>query len=281
MADPAALTFAFMRSHPADAARVLEGAAVTEIVELLARVPARIGSGVVAEMLPRSAADVLSAMPEERAFEFLANLDAQRAVAILRHVASEQRTRYLTAMPTATALTAKLLLEFIDDAVGSCMNPDIVALTDTVAVDVALDRVRGTQATVDRIYVVDDTRHLLGFAPLTALLRAPPGARLESLAQPSQARLPAHTPLAGARAHPGWQSASSLPVVDSQGRLLGEISRDALERAAQRMRPSEQMDTSLVAVVAHGYWQSLSGILELLTSLLPASRPIGPPRNEH
>jgi len=280
MADLAALSIAFMRSHPAEAARVLEGASTAASVDLLNRAPARIGATVLAQMLSRAAADVVTEMTTERAFELLAHLDAQRAAAILRHVTAGERSRLLSGLPTTTAITAKLLLEFIDDSVGSCMNPDVIALHGGESVDAALDRVRNAHVATECIYVVDDARRLLGFATLAAAMRAPARARLESLMQPIATTLPAHAPLAGAQSHPGWRTASMLPVVDRHDRLLGEISRDRLESAIHRAHPSDVADTSFGAVLVHGYWQSMSGILDLLLTLLPTSRPIGGARDE-
>lgn len=280
MTDAATLTLAFMRSHPADAARVLETAALSESATVLAAVPVRIGSAVLAEMPARPAADLLQAMEVERALELLTQLDAQALVAILRQLEANERERFLSGLPTHAALTAKLLLEFSDDAVGSCMNPDVVALAATALVDQALDRVRAAQVAIERIFIVDDSRHLLGWAPLALLMRAPGAAMLETLGLPVSARLAAHAPLSAARAHPGWQTASTLPVVDRRGRLLGELSRAALERASAAVQPARSAEHSLVAVLAQGYWQTISGILELLISLLPVGRAIGSQRDE-
>jgi magnesium transporter len=278
VADAAALTFAFMRSHPAEAAHVLEGAPPHESVDLLARVPVRIGSAVLAEMLPRMAALALLGLPSERAIELLAHLDARSSVGVLRHIEEPSRSQLIAGLPTPAALAAKLLLEFIEDSVGSCMDPNVIALPMSSRALEALDRVRVAETQTEWIFAVDGERRLLGWIPLAGLMRAPQAARLETLLLEPPARLAAHAPLAGARTHPGWLSASTLPVVDRGGRLIGEMTRDALDRASQRAgrRVSVQAaDESLAGMLVQGYWQSLSGMLELLASCLPAARPHG------
>jgi magnesium transporter len=273
MADAAALTFAFMRSHPAQAAQVLEAASISESVQLFSRVPVRIGSDTLAEMLPRIAARTLLALPDERAIELLSHLHSQPAVAILRHIGAPDRSRFIAGLPTAAALAAKLLLEYVDDSVGSCVDPDVIAMPAGTRADEALERVRNADARVDRVFAVEVDRRLLGWVPLDALMRAPQDALLETLLLPAPALLAAHAPLAGARAHPGWQTASTLPVVDRGNRLIGVLTRDALARTSQRQGREPAADDSLAGVLISGYWQSISALLEGLTSCLPASRP--------
>ena len=280
MADATTLTFAFMRAHPADAARVLEAATTAEAVQLLTDAPVRIGGAVLAAMLPQVAATVLRGLGIERGRELLSALDAQHAVSILRQFDAAARVPYLAGLPTTTALTAKLLLEFVDNAVGAFMNPDVVALEGTMRVDAALGRLRHAEVAADRVYVINGNRGLIGVVSLAALLRASESIHLEALMTPAADRIAASSPLSGAVEHPGWRAANVLPVVDRRGRLLGEISRDSLERAARRIRPAQVEDASLAGLLANSYWQSFTGILELLTPLLPAGRPINPPREK-
>ena len=283
MADTTALTLAFMRSHPTEAARILEAASPAAMVELLARVPARIGGAVLNEMLPRTSARALLALPEERAIEVLADLGSRSAAAVLRHVQEPTRARFIAGLPTAAALAAKLLLEYVDDSVGSCMDPNVVALPTATRVGDALDRVRNAKSRVEWIFCVDERRHLLGWIPLAELVRAPELATLETLSREPVGRLPAHAPLVGALAHPAWQRASILPVEDRSGRLIGVLARDELDRAANRwLQKQDRPDTSqesLAGLLVQGYWQGFSGLLQLFAAGLPAARPLG--RRDH
>lgn len=282
MADAATLTFAFMRSHPAEAARVLEGPVTAGAVDLFTRAPARIGSVVLAQMLPRTAARLLLALPGERAAELMAQLPAQSAVAILRHIEQPSRSQFIAALPTTTALAVKLLLEYIADSVGACMDPNVVTLPIDARAQDALDRARNVESPTDRVFVIDGERRLLGWIPLATVMRAPHASSLEALLIEPPARLAAHAPLAGARAHPAWLQVSVLPVVDRGGRLIGELTRDALDRAWQRaLRTSELSGAgdSLAGILVQGYWQGFSGLLELLASCLPTV-PATAPRSD-
>jgi len=122
----------------------------------------------------------------------------------------------------------------------------------------------------------------LGWIPLATMMRAPHAASLETLLLEPPARLAAHAPLAGARDHPAWLQVSVLPVVDRGGRLIGELTRDALERAWQRAlrtSGSSRAGDSMAGILVQGYWQGFSGILELLASCLPTV-PLAAPRSD-
>src|SRR5688500_19860666 len=68
----AELAYAFMRSHPAEAAQVIEGIAPDEAAALFAAAPAHLGAAVLAAMLPAAAARVVDALEDERAMALLA-----------------------------------------------------------------------------------------------------------------------------------------------------------------------------------------------------------------
>jgi hypothetical protein len=86
--------------------------------------------------------------------------------------------------------------------------------------------------------------------------------------------LAASTPLAGAAAHPGWRRSSLLPVVEPGDRLLGALTRDALERALGGApgRSSAAGEDTLLGLLARSYWEGLSGIAEAAATLLPPAR---------
>lgn len=271
MVDAEGLSLVFMRAHPAEAARVLEGVAPAEAAGLLARVPARVGAPVVAAMLPIAAARSLAGMSDEQALALLGELATQPVVAVLRHVAEPHRTQLIDGLPTMSALAAKLLMGYVEDSVGAWTDPDVVALPGATRAADALERMRNVEAALQRVFVTGAGGRLEGWVPLSVVLRAPPTASLASLMTQPDAVLSAQMPLAGALAHPGWANASILPVIESGGALVGALTRDALHRALRRSARQAQPEhpDSLVGVLARGYWDSVSGGVQLIATLLP------------
>ena len=126
--------------------------------------------------------------------------------------------------------------------------------------------------------IADDKRRLGGLVNLGTLLQAPEAATLTTLMQPPAGMLAAHAPLAATTAHPGWERASLLPVVEPGDRLVGVMTRDALARALRRAAPivSGDDDARLPLLFARAYWQTLSGLIESGLTLLPRIPPMRP-----
>lgn len=265
------LSLAFMRGHPASAARVLEALPAADAAALFQRCPARLGSAVLAAMLPPWAARCLAELDDERALELLAPMGTQPTVALLRQLPEVRRKRLITGLPTATALASTLLLGYAEDAVGAWADPDVVILAADTRTDDALERLRQTAATQALVLVADAGRRLSGVVGLAHLLQAPGSATLASLMQRPAALLAAHAPLAAAPAHPGWEQSSVLPVVEPGERVVGVMTRDALARALRRAAPptAPAGDAQATAWLARGYWQTLSGLIESGLPLLP------------
>lgn len=261
-----------MRSHPAQAAQVLETLPVSEAAALFEHAPARLGANVLSAMLPHRAALCVAAVSDARALELLAPMGTQPTVAVLRQLPESRRKQLISGLPTAAALASTLLLGYADDTLGAWADPDVVVLSTDSRAEQALERVRQVTSTYPMVFVVDGGRRLVGIVGLGALLHAAEGATLASLMHAPVNVLTAHAPLAGTPAHPGWESSSILPVLEPGKQLVGVMTRDALTRALRRTAPQSVANTgatSLPVLFAHGYWQALSGLLEGGLALLP------------
>jgi magnesium transporter len=273
----AELAYAFMRSHPADAAQVIEAVAPAEAAALFAAAPVRLGAAVLAAMLPAVAARAVDALEDERAMALLGSLRTPAAVLVLRHIDEPRRARLIAGLPTASAIASRLLLGYPEDSVGAWADPHVLAFSGETRAGAVLDRVRRADAPAERIFVVGNGQRLAGWLTLARLLRSPDGAPLDSLMSRADAVLAAQTPLAGALDHPGWLEHSALPVVEAGGRLLGLLTSDALARAlgrsARRVAPGEPQ--SVTGVLAAGGWAAVSGMVEAAVLLLPRVPPVG------
>ncbi len=272
-----ALSLAFMRTHPAAAARVLEGLPAAAAGALFERVPARVCADVLGAMLPRQAAGCIAGLGDARILELLPPLGTQGTVALLRHFPEARRRTLIAGLPTGAALASALLLGYTEDTLGAWADPDVVTLPAETTAAAALERLRQVSSLHAQVFVVTAARQLGGVVAWHTLARAPAAATLGTLLQRPLAVLPAHSPLAGAVAHPGWELASALPVVEPGERLVGVMTRDALARALRESSPSAPLGstpTALPAQLAAGYWLALSGLVESALALLPRVPPV-------
>jgi Mg/Co/Ni transporter MgtE len=274
MSEPERLTHAFMRAHPIEAARVLESIPATQAAEFFCRVPVRLAARVLAAMQVSAATRCFTSLRDERAMELLSAVGIQSAVRLLRHLPGERRARLIAGLPTATAIVSKLLLGYPENCVGAWVDPDVIALPATTRAGDALERVRRTEFSVDRVFVLGAQEQLAGWVALAALLRTPQGVPLDALHHAIGAVLPASTALAAALGHPGWQTSSLLAVVGPGAALVGVLTRHGLEHALRHTtrtaRP--EREEPLTHALARGYWEALSGSVQTLTMLLPSVR---------
>lgn len=280
MADSFDLGVAFLGAHPGEAARVLETLSTRDAAALFEAIPANLGAGVLAAMLPTAAARILNDLPEAVSVSIAAGCSTQSIVAILRHVDTALRARLLAGLPATAAVAARMLLGFPDDTVGAWTDTAIVAVPSASNVGTVLEQVREAADTdLEQVFVVDPEQHLLGGIGLHALLRADARALASGLTRPVAATLSAMMPMASARAMNLWERTQALPVLDRDRRLIGVLRRSALTRA-MRARARGTADVggagSVTGALASSYWGIVSGLSSATLALLPPIKRVLP-----
>ncbi|HKJ95572.1 MAG TPA: hypothetical protein VKA32_08090 [Gammaproteobacteria bacterium] len=269
------LTLSYLEHHPGEAARVLELRDAGEAAAVLGAGPARVCAPVLAQMLPTRAARCVEQMPDPVAAALIRRVGPQHGASVLRYMNPSQRNRLLGELPTARAMTYRLLIGHPDESVGAWIDPDVLALAGETRAETAIQSAREhEQLRAQTIYVVNEHRRLRGMVPLEKLLRAQPDVRLEHLMEDIAFTLPAQAFLEGTRDHAGWESHAALPVIDHNRGFIGVLYHSALMHAIKAHRaegPDRRLDDTL-AVLGGMYWLSFSAILRALVSTLPDDR---------
>jgi len=273
MAHSFELAAAFLKAHPAEAARVLESLPTREACEFFALAEPVPGAGALSAMLPTAAARILTNLPEPHAVSLATAASTQSAVAILRHIPAALRTRLIAGMPAATAIAMQMLLGFPDDTVGAWTDTEIVAVPSTANVAAVLDQLRAMpEAAIEQIFVVDAAQHLQGCVGLHTLLKADSRALIGTLARPAVATLASMMTLSSLRGAAHWERAQSLPVLDREQRLIGVLRRVSLTRARRsrsRTPIPDRQTASLTGTLASSYWGIVSGLSSATLAVLP------------
>lgn len=253
---------AYAIGHPADAAQVFEAARDgDETSDLWDRLSTEARAAVVPHLGHPAAARLLSRISVEEAARALAPLAGDAAAPVIRAMAPEHRTAVLAEMG-AGAVPLRRLLAYADRTAGALMDPLVPAYARDLTAAEALERVRrsGAQAT-SYLYVVDPDGQLLGVLSLRELLHADPGKPLHAIMTPRPVALVATASWETVLAHPGWERAHALPVVD-RGRYVGALryrTLRALERAPRAVDAREELANTtreLAQLYALG-WASL------------------------
>jgi len=269
------LSFAYIESHPVDAARVLERVAPPNVSALLADMPARLAAPMLRAMLPLHAARCLENLEDQSVPGLLRAMGPQSGVAVLHYMAESRRNDLLAQLPTAQAMAFRLLLGYPEDTVGAWMDPRVLALPANTTTEAALRRLReADEDCAAGIYVIGTDQSLQGHVDLPALLRAPADAPLYKIMHKATYTLPARATIRAVEEHAGWDDHQSLPVVERDNRFVGALDRGVLARAFLRNRTNRPNAgySAVAATIAGGYWLGVSSLIQLIVGLLPVTR---------
>lgn len=270
------LSFAFLESHPLDAARVLERIAPQNVAALLSDAPVRLAAPVLRAMLPLHVARCLDTLADDTVSGLLRAMGPQAGVAVLHYVPESRRNALLVQLPTALAMAFRLLLGYPEDTVGAWMDPRVLAMPADTTAESALSRMREAEGeNAASIFVIGPGQRLLGQADLPEVLRAALDAPLSTVMHQVQFTLPARAAIRAVEEHAGWDDYQVLPVVEREDRFIGALNRGVLARALLRNRRNQPGAGygDLVASIASGYWLGVESLIQLVVAQLPVTPP--------
>ena len=190
-----------------------------------------------------TAAEVFSHLPIHEQNALLHDLTNEEARALLSHLSPDDRTTLLAELPGQVTQKlmnllspedlreARWLLGYPEDSVGRLMTPDYVAVKPEWTVEQSLQHIRARgkdSETINRIYVVDDNWRLLDDIQLRYFIIAPPETRVSELMDYTVVSLSAFSDREEAAALIQRYDQSALPVIDSEGVLIGIVTVDDL-----------------------------------------------------
>ena len=156
-------------------------------------------------------------MAPDDAVDLLTELDQERRLPILQH------------LPLPVQLKLRGLLSYNPETAGGLMNPDFVSVPSTSTVTDALGAVRTSAAPPEAagvVFVTDPAGHLSGTALVVDLLRARPEAGIVGVTKPGPASLPPDADVHEVVRTMTDFNLAVAPVVDEDGRMLGQITVD-------------------------------------------------------
>ena len=268
-----ALSWAFMRAHPEDAARALETLPPADVVAMMLELPARITANVLQHVRPSLAAAVLHGVDRNRGSALLATLETSMAARVLRQVTEERRIALLSQLRTAKGIALRLILAVPDNSIGAWVDADCVSLTGEITAEEARQRATSSSSNVERIVLLDDRQRPIAWVALHDLLRAKPDTPVSQLAVPLPAVLVAAMPLSAGLLHPAWRSTSVLPVTTRLGTFIGLLRHERLQRVHDQDAASRGASISSASgALALGYFHCVTGMLRGGLTVLPKVR---------
>jgi len=268
----------FLRSHPEGAAGVLAAIAPEDAAAFLADVPDDLVGRALENMEPLAAAAVLPALSQEKAAAALLAMDVHGRSQIMRLLDDERMKSIMGRMPKGAARDLARFLHYPDGSVGAWMSSEIAVFEKSATVGECLAQLRALPYRIrNLVFVVDADRKLCAAADLAKLLAAADDASIESVADSDVRRISPYAQLTSVVALAAWDTALSLPVVDSKGGLLGALHFDRLREglAAQQRAGSDSQIGQVTFHLAEALLVCAAGVLHTPSTKPALSRPVG------
>jgi magnesium transporter len=222
---------------------------VPEIADLILQLRKSDRVLVYRALTREAAAEVFSHLNLEQQEELLLDLTDEETRLLLADLPPDDRTHLLEELPgkaTQKLLNllqpedlheARWLLGYPEDSVGRLMTPDYVAVRPHWTVHQALRQVRRkgkVSETINWIYVVDDDWRLIDDIELRRLIMAEPESTIEQVMDHSFAAVSAFADREEAVAVIRRYDITAVPVLDSDGVLLGIVTVDDVLDVAEQ-----------------------------------------------
>jgi hypothetical protein len=218
--------------HPAQIADLVEAASRHEGEEIIQ---------AVGEDDRELEADVFEELDDHHQREFLEDRDDGEIAAILARMApddaadivgeldEDRREPVLAKLPVSHRVKVRALLGYDPAEAGGLMSPDFILLRGATSVGDALEAVRRSETApelLNSVFVSGPDGSLEGSIPITALLRAEPGERLERMVEHEVPCLAPHAPFEEVARLMADYNLTALPVADEHERMVGVVTVD-------------------------------------------------------
>ena len=215
--------------YPADIASILSDLPKEMRPALFRLLPKDLAADTFVEMDGDVKEDLIKSFSDNELKAVIDELYMDDAVDLIEEMPAGMVRRILQQADADTRKRINEILKYPDDSAGSVMTTEFVSLRPemTAADAIALIRATGVdKETINTCYVTDEKYHLLGTVTIRQLILAKPDENCESLMAPTVISVTTQDDQETAVQTMSKYDFQSLPVVDTEGRLVGIITID-------------------------------------------------------
>ncbi|MBO7602038.1 MAG: magnesium transporter [Bacteroidaceae bacterium] len=217
--------------HPADIAELCEELDVDEARYIYQLLDNEKAADVLSEMDDDERKKLLEELdPEVIAKRFVDNMDTDDAVDLIRDLDEDKQEEVLSHInDIEQAGDIVDLLKYDKNTAGGIMGTEMVIVNENWSMPECLKEMRMQAEQMDDIYyvyVVDNDERLLGTFPLKMMISSPSISKVKHVMQRDPVSVRVDTPLDEVVQAIEKYDLVAIPVVDSIGRLVGQITVD-------------------------------------------------------
>ncbi|MGB5268405.1 MAG: CBS domain-containing protein, partial [Polyangiales bacterium] len=225
-------------------------------------------------LAPPLAASSLELVELNKAAAALSATRHDVSASIIRARGAEPRSRVIESLSPAARKATKDLLRYAQDTAGALMDPQGLAIAETVSAGDALTRLRrAAKHALHYVYVVSEDQRLVGVVNLPELMAARPDQLLGLIAVRPVQSVSARATWQAILEHPAWKQFHALPVVESAGRFVGVLRYASIRKLEERMLDTGHKDHAAQTAAALGelYGIGLRGLVDSAAAVVMGS----------
>ena len=194
---------------------------------------------------------LISDMPAEEIAKQIDHLDTDDAVDLIQQLDVDEREEILSHIDDVEQAGDIIdLLKYDEDTAGGLMGTEMIVVNENWSMPECIKEMRMQAEEVDEIYyiyVVDNDYKLRGIFPLKKMISHPSVSKIKHVMEIDPVSVKADTPIDDVALDFEKYDLVAMPVVDSIGRLLGQITVDDV---MDRVRESSERDYQLASGIS-------------------------------
>ncbi len=217
--------------HPADIAEILDHLNLRQAEWLFNLIDDNEKKAEVLMLLDvEDRRKLLSGMDPEQIGHFIDLLDTDDAVDLIQELDEEDREeviQHIDDMEQAGDIVD--LLQYDEDTAGGLMGTEMIEVNENMSMPECIKEMRRQAEDLDDIYyvyVVDDDQRLKGVLPLKKMVTHPSVSKIKHVMEADPVAVRTDTPIEDVAIDFEKYDLVAMPVVDSIGRLVGQITVD-------------------------------------------------------
>lgn len=221
--------------------------------------PRPLSSEVFSYLEPKQQDELLRDMTDEEMRQLLANLSPDDRTQFLEELPGQATQRLLNLLSPEDRKETVELLGYPEESVGRLMTPDYVAVRADWTIGHALEHIRNKgrdSETINVIYVVDSKWKLIDSLELRRFILADPHLNVEQIMDHTFVSISAFEDREKAVQMIQHYDLDALPVVDSEGILLGIVTVDDVMDVAQEEATEDFQKVAAVVPLKASYSES-------------------------
>ena len=258
-------------NHDSDMAlRELEGLHPADIAELIMSLPLREAewlfnlledneekADVIMELDEEDRKKLLEGMQPEEIGHFIDLLDTDDAVDLIQELDKEDREEVIQHIDDVEQAGDIVdLLQYDEDTAGGLMGTELIEVNENLSMPECISEMRRQAEDLDdiyNVYVVDNDGRLKGVLPLKTMITAPSASKIKHVMETEPVSVKSDTPIEDVAIDFEKYDLVAMPVVDSIGRLVGQITvDDVMDEVREQSERDYQLASGLSSDVDAG-----------------------------